>query len=351
MEMRTTASKMAAGLAAAALALALAAAAALALPASAAASPDYHQRSNWMLRPAHPTHKVDVFYVYPSAYSRADGGPTVGPVTDKDMRKKARLASTRQAAAFEPFADIYAPYYRQADAVAALSMLPAQRARLIGGIPAGCVIDAFDYYIRHLNRGRPFILAGHSQGSQVLEFLLGRYMKTHPEVHARMIAAYVVGYSVTPTYLLNHPWLKFTKGPHDTGVIISWNTEAPTIAAPNPVVLPGGVSVNPITWKRGEAEATAAQSLGSIELDLSTGGKPVVNPDGSIKRFTGLADARVDKARGVVVCGSIDATKPPYFIPGGFPMGVLHTFDYPLYFFDVRANARDRVQHYFAQED
>jgi len=30
-------------------------------------------------------------------------------------------------------------------------------------------------------------------------------------------------------------------------------------------------------------------------------------------------------------------------------MGVLHTFDYPLYFFDVRANAANRVEHFFAK--
>jgi hypothetical protein len=322
----------------------------LAAPAGASAS-TYHKRSNWLARPAHPTHKVDVFYVYPTAYSRTSpDGPIVGPITDAGMRAKARAAFTRQAWAFRPYADIYAPYYRQADADYALALLPAQRARLIGNVPARCVIQAFDYYVRHLNRGRPFILAGHSQGSQVLEFLLARYMKAHPKVYERMIAAYVVGYSVTPTYLLNHPHLKFTKGPSDTGVIISWNTEAPTIAAPNPVVLPGGVSVNPITWTRGQTEAPASRSLGSIELDPSTGGTPVLDPDGSIKRFTDLADARVDKSKGVVICSSIDATQPPYFIPGGFPMGVLHTFDYPLYFFDVRANALDRIQHFFALE-
>jgi hypothetical protein len=201
------------------------------------------------------------------------------------------------------------------------------------------------------HHGRPFILAGHSQGSQVLEFLLARYMKAHPKVYERMIVAYVVGYSVTPSYLASHPYLKFTKGPYDAGVIVSWNTEAPTIAAPNPVVLPGGISVNPITWTREQTEATAGQSLGSIELDPTKGGTPVLNPDGSIKRFLNLADARVDKAKGVVICSSIDAGQPPYYIPGGFPMGVLHTFDYPLYFFNVRANAKDRIQHFFAQEE
>jgi hypothetical protein len=322
----------------------------LTAPGTAVGSPLYGMRLNWLARPAHPTHKVDVFYIYPSAYAKADASaPNVGLITDAGMRLKAKAAFTRQAAAFSPFADVYAPFYRQADAFYALSLPAAQRAKLIGDIPAGCVLLAFDYYVRHLNHGKPFILAGHSQGSQVLEILLSRYMKDHPKVYGRMIAAYVVGYSVTPEYLAANPHLKFTKGRHDTGVIISWNTEAPTTAAPNPVVLPGGISVNPITWTRGEAEAPAAQSLGSIELDPSTGGTPALNADGTIKRFKGLADARVDKDKGVVVCSTIDATQPPYFIPGGFPLGVLHTFDYPLYFFDVRANAKDRVQHYFAE--
>ncbi len=325
------------------------AALALGLPTAALANTlSYHKRSNWLARPAHPTHKVAVFYVYPSSYAKSDpSAPDVGPIDDHGMRKKAHAAFSRQATAFQPFADIYAPYYRQADASYALSLTPARRSKLIGDIPARCVISAFDYFIKHLDHKRPFILAGHSQGSQVLEFLLARYMKDHPRVYKRMIVAYVVGYSVTPRYLAYHPYLKFTKGPHDTGVVVSWNTEAPTIAAPNPVVLPGGISVNPITWRRGEAEATAAQNPGSIELDPATGGTPMLNPDGSIKRFKDLADARVDKAKGVVICSSIDATQPPYFIPGGFPMGVLHTFDYPLYFFSVRANAKDRIAHYW----
>jgi hypothetical protein len=29
---------------------------------------------------------------------------------------------------------------------------------------------------------------------------------------------------------------------------------------------------------------------------------------------------------------------------------VLHTFDYPLYFFDIRANAANRVEHFFTRK-
>jgi len=52
-----------------------------------------------------------------------------------------------------------------------------------------------------------------------------------------------------------------------------------------------------------------------------------------------------DKARGVVICSTVDPCD--YYF--GFPMGEYHTFDYPLYFFNVSQNAADRIQQYFAK--
>ena len=61
-----------------------------------------------------------------------------------------------------------------------------------------------------------------------------------------------------------------------------------------------------------------------------------------------VADARVDKAKGVVICSTINAADPRCFTPGGFPLGVLHPFDYPLRYFDIRQNAADRIAKYFS---
>jgi hypothetical protein len=152
-----------------------------------------------------------------------------------------------------------------------------------------------------------------------MEFLLSRYMKAHPDVYKRMIVAYVVGYSITPQYLSQNPFLKFATSPDDTGVIVSWNTEAPTVKGTNPVILPGGLVINPITWTRTQTEATAAQNLGSIELNPATGGTPVLDKNGGIKRFMNLADARIDKAKGVVVCSTINAADPPTTLQAGSP--------------------------------
>ena len=124
-------------------------------------------------------------------------------------------------------------------------------------------------------------------------------MKQNPEVYNRMIAAYVIGYSITPEYLSNNPHLKFAQNATDTRVIISYNTEAPIVAGRNPVVLPGALAINPISWTRGEATASAAENLGSIEM----------NTDGKMVPLKNYADARVDIARGVVICSTVDVNK------------------------------------------
>jgi hypothetical protein len=309
---------------------------------------DYSQRAHWLALPTGSAKRVAVFYFYPTAYAKTPGGPIICAVNDAGMMEGAQVAFTRQATAFRTFANIYAPYYRQVDATYQLGLLPAQQDKIIRGAPGIDGIAAFKYFIKHYDRGRPFILAGHSQGSAVLKYLLSDYMKAHPAVCKRMIAAYVVGQSITPTYLAQNPHLKFAKGANDTGVIVSWNTEAATVDGTNPVILPHGIAINPITWTRGQTVASAAQNLGSIELNPATGGTPVLNANGTIERVMNLADARVNKTKGVVICSTVDATQPPYFRPGGFPQGVLHTFDYPLYFFDIRANAANRARHFFA---
>lgn len=59
------------------------------------------------------------------------------------------------------------------------------------------------------HEGRPFIIAGHSQGSAILRFVLKDYFKTHPDRYERMVAAYVIGYSITKDDLEANPHMKF----------------------------------------------------------------------------------------------------------------------------------------------
>jgi hypothetical protein len=179
------------------------------------------------------------------------------------MRKGAQSAYARQASAFAGTANVYAPYYRQLDAVYALTLPADQHVAAISGAPTADVTAAFAYYIDHCNGGRPSALVAHSQGSDVATHLLAGYLKAHPDIAQRMIVAYVIGYSVTQAYLDANPHLRFASSAADTGVIVSPNTEAPTIGALNPVMLPGALAISPITWTRGADVVPGSLSKGA----------------------------------------------------------------------------------------
>jgi hypothetical protein len=59
----------------------------------------------------------------------------------------------------------------------------------LGAFPLPARSDFGFIYIKNYNDGRPFILASHSQGPNVMIYLLAEYMKDNPEVYSRMVAA------------------------------------------------------------------------------------------------------------------------------------------------------------------
>jgi pimeloyl-ACP methyl ester carboxylesterase len=304
---------------------------------SAPVATDYSQTAHWLSLPA-TVKKVDVFYLYPTAWQKVNTtDPNINEVDNASMRIGSNSAYIRQATAFETVGNVYAPYYRQADGEYTLTLPTlAEREQVIAGYPTLDAMAAFDYYIKHYNNGRPFILAGHSQGSNVLLNLLADYMKANPAVYARMVAAYVVGYSVTDAYLAKNPHLKFATGPDDTGVIISFNTQAPTVAkGVSPVALDGSIAINPITWTRGETTAGTSQGLGSF--------MPVADGYSQVPQY---ADATVSLDKGAVICSTADEAAL-YALTPGLPSGVYHSFDYLFYYFNIRANAANRVAKFF----
>ena len=308
----------------------------------AAQATDYAQVEHWLSIPV-VSHDVDVFYLYPTAWQKTqDSDPNICDIDNPSMLAGSAAAFGRTATAFEPFANIYAPYYRQADAAYALSLPLPEHDALIAGIPTMDAVAAFDYYIQHFNGGRPFLLAGHSQGSNVLINLLTGYLKDHPEVYQRMVAAYVIGYPVTAELLADNPHLKFAEGPDDTGVIISYNTQAPDVEPGVNPVLSGliGTVINPITWTRSETPATTDEGLGSLMPD------PATMAFAPVPQY---ADAQVDIAHGVLIATTPDEEMLYELTQHGFPRGVYHSFDYPFYYENLRANAQNRIAKYLGK--
>lgn len=295
-------------------------------------STDYSKQCHWLSLPTSCRKAVDVFYLYPTTVQTFDEDEKhVCKIDNVSMVAGANISLRVQASAFETVGNIYAPYYRQAN-ITVLSLPAKEKDSIMESIPKSDVFAAFDYYIQNYNLGRPFLLASHSQGSTLMLYLLSEYMKEHPNVYHRMIAAYVIGYSVTLETLAQNPHLKFAEGPDDTGVIISYNTEAPGVEEQNPVLSPGSIAINPINWTREETLATAQENLGS----------QLISKEGEVlATVKNYADACVNKTRGVLICSTIDANTLP---SGIFPKGVYHSFDYPFYFYNIRENAANRTK-------
>ena len=151
-----------------------------------------------------------------------------------------------------------------------------------------------------------------------------------------MVAAYVIGYSITSDWLEEHPYLKFAEGADDTGVIVSWNTEGPANKGQtNIVVEDGAISINPLNWKMDDTYASADENLGSRILNEETGAYEIKKE---------IADAQLDTERGVVIC----TTEEVEYTSAGelFGPASLHNNDYALYYENLRENVKARVENF-----
>lgn len=316
---------------------------------SAGKAPDYSLKECWYQLPS-VSKDVDTFYIYATEYimgSLKEGAPEYAALDNTEMVQGVKGQYEVQASAYEDSTNVFVPYYRQAGMQAMKDSWKktGDVDAAISGIPYSDITAALDYYFENCNNGRPFIIAGHSQGSAIIRLLLKKYFKEHSDYYKRMVAAYIIGYSVTKDDLKAYPYLKFATGESDTGVIISWNTEGRKNVENNAstaVVLPNEISINPLNWKLDETYAPASENLGSLVLNEKTG---------KIETADIGADAQINLARGVVVTNAKADPMPEaetrvsaeFFGPDG-----RHDSDYTFYYNNIKANVAKRVAAYMA---
>ena len=200
-----------------AAAFALAAAPAPAQEAAAAAAPDYSDQAAWLCLPGRdgdscdrplatadlnpngygPVHQdapaadppIDCFYIYPTV-SR-DPGLNSDMIPGREEMAAAMVQFARFASVCKP----YAPLYRQATMGSIPASMQGQDPAPILGMAYADVAAAFRYYLDHYNRGRPFVIVGHSQGSIHGITLIQREIEGRP-LARRMVSAVLLGFNV-----------------------------------------------------------------------------------------------------------------------------------------------------------
>ena len=301
----------------------------------------YSRKASWY-KLSEVTKDVDTFFIYPTEYLGAnEGDPDFAELDNPDMVAGAANDHAIMASAFEESTNLFMPYYRQASAKfmkSAYDKTGDIRAALTG-TPYEDITAALDYYFENCNGGRPFILASHSQGSAINSLVLEGYLKEHPDRYERMVASYMIGFSVTKGWLAENPHLKFAAGEDDAGVIVSWNTEGAQNVeqnATNVVVMPGAISINPLNWKLDDTYASASENKGSLVIDEEAGTANI----GDIG-----ADAQVNTARGVVVSNAESEYIP---LPEFFGSASFHNGDYTFFYNNIKDNVAKRIATYKA---
>ena len=310
----------------------------------AAEAPDYSQTSCWYQIPE-ITKEVDTFFIYPTEYLASnEDDPDYAALDNAEMRDAVENIDHRLlASVYEDSTNVFMPYYRQASLRVQFNAWKKTgdiRSALKDASPYADITAALDYYFENYNNGRPFILASHSQGSGISTLVLENYFKDHPDYYERMVAAYVIGFSVTKYELEANPHLKFATGESDTGVIISWNTEGPKNIeenATNVVVKPNAISINPLNWKLDDTYASAEENLGSLVLDEETG-KTEIRDIG--------ADAQIVPERGVIVTNANH--EPMTGMEEIFGSQSFHNGDYTFYYNNIKDNVAKRIATYLS---
>jgi len=288
---------------------------------------DFSTPAAWISKPEKISCDADVFYVYPTVFfsEKAENMK----LSDEALKAKAVGVYKEQASIFDGECNIFAPYYPQMS-IAVLA-LDGDEFDNCFNVAYSEVKAAFKYYLEHLNNGRPFFIAGHSQGSlMILQLMKDELM------NEQLIASYIIGYSVTNEDLKQHPWLKIAQKSNDIGVIITYNTQSPD-AKGSPVLLEGANCVNPLLWTTQTTYAPASLNEGAVFFDEEE------NPNPAIMHYT---DAQV-RSDGALIVTTPDPDD--FYVAGksAFPRGVYHRYDYQFFYKNLQQNVKERKMAFF----
>lgn len=306
-------------------------------------TPDYSRMEYWAAHPYkkdpsdsipkplrklyQPDSTIDVFFLHPTTYT--DYARPLGwnaPIYNTALAAKTDYSTILfQASIFNEAGRIFAPRYRQANLGAYFPVSAADTAAALQAFELAYadVKAAFSYYLQNYNKGRPIIIAAHSQGTThgkrlVKEFFDGTALQE------KLVAAYLVGIPVEENWFTT---IKACTTAAETGCVLSWRTfkegykPAYVLNEKEKVMV-----TNPLTWSNNDTLAGRKENKGGV----------VTNFNSLVKKVAAANNA------GAVIW----THKPRFFGNIFFTTKNYHIGDYNLYYLSVRENVKERVSAY-----
>jgi DUF3089 family protein len=276
---------------------------------SATASNDYSDGKSWLCRPGRqdacavdltttvvagdgkltveewspkPDAPIDCFYVYPTV----SNDPT--PNSDMNAGPEEMAVIRAQFARFGSVCRVYAPLYRQVTLTALRSGIAGKPMAVDRVLSYKDVVDAWNYYLEHDNKGRGVVLIGHSQGSGVLTQLI-RNEIDGKAVQSRIVSALLLGTNLAVPKgkdvggAFQH--MPLCHSTNQTGCVIAYASFRSTVPPPansrfgrvqgeNMVA----ACVNPAALSGGSGELHSYLAAGGSSLGSSAEPRPWVKP-------------------------------------------------------------------------
>jgi hypothetical protein len=284
------------------------------------AEPNYEESSQWYITDRQG--EADIFYIISTEtgdYPSADGSKCHYADTYADSLRLPMLSEMEGVdTLLSGKLNFYTPYYRQCSLQSFMSdSLASKRMQL----PIADVRRSFAYYLKHMNQGRPFILCGFSQGALIALELM---REMDDETYRRMVAAYIIGTSISQEMLNDCPRIRPAQQADDTGVTICYNSVHDASCALWPR---SAVAINPVNWRTDDTEAT-----------LMTEPTPLLPVDQQKKD---TLNVHLDTASNLLFVSGYTATD--YVLPLIGCEGNYHSREIWLYRDQLRENMQQRV--------
>lgn len=225
-------------------------------------APDYSDPTFWYTEENDKTgENADVFYIVSTWETdwKTDSGETVhyADVYNKKHRDDMTKEISGVAAYMGKDNNFYSPFYRHIT----IEGWATRDENIINSrfkIAFEDVRNAFETFLKNRPKNRPFVLAGFSQGGKAVVELLKIMPK---DVYQQMVAAYVLGYKVTPDDTLTSTNIKAAQGPDDIGVTICYNSVSDVKYIQPVVAAPCAFCINPVNWRTDDVPATLHDTI------------------------------------------------------------------------------------------
>lgn len=302
---------------------------------------------------------VDVFFVHSTGYV-GPGGWNSNMAYENSETQSLQYMLSSMASAFNGCCKVYAPNYRQAHINAFISDDTESSFNALD-LAYFDVERAFDYFIKNMNKDRPFMIVGHSQGSlHALRLIAERV--DNSALLERMVAAYTVGYWL-PKDMFTRTFSNITlcENEQQTGCIVSFDSYGEGGAMADPVrhwypsaweIAPAGniACVNPLSWSTNTERAKASLHKGAMPVEFKRNFIHMINAENPQFIFEALPELtpeltwaqcdpsgvlHVTQQQDNAFSNHLDSQDKSY-----------HLLDYSLFYGNIRQNAIVRSVSY-----